>query len=165
MENTKIFLDTDVIINWIAKEEDPNTDFKLWIGPYEIIKLVENGEIQAYTSIINIFEIRFVLRRKKKFEEDKIMEFVSDLYSKININVPDSIDILMANQIQEENPFDPFDSMSYVVASTIPANVISRDRDFIEQVRSLDMAAYTPEEFLREEFKHIYDEIKSIIRG
>jgi len=24
MENTEIFLDTDVIINWIAKEENPN---------------------------------------------------------------------------------------------------------------------------------------------
>jgi len=40
MESFRIFLDTDVIINWLAKETDPNTGFDLWRCPYEIIELL-----------------------------------------------------------------------------------------------------------------------------
>jgi predicted nucleic acid-binding protein len=63
MEKSNIFLDTDVILNWLIKEVDQNTGFKLWKCPYEIMKLIEKNDIKAYTSITNIFEIRFVLRR------------------------------------------------------------------------------------------------------
>ena len=55
MERSNIFLDTDVILNWLTKEIDQHTGFKLWKCPYEIIKLVENREINAYTSITNLF--------------------------------------------------------------------------------------------------------------
>jgi len=66
MEKSNIFLDTDVILNWLIKEVDQNTGFKLWKCPYEIMKLIEKNDIKAYTSITNIFEITFVLRRKKE---------------------------------------------------------------------------------------------------
>ena len=45
MEKPRIFLDTDVLINWIVKEVDKNTGFKLWICPYEIMKLVEAEKV------------------------------------------------------------------------------------------------------------------------
>ena len=47
MANIKVFLDTDVIINWLSKEIDPKTGSELWKAPYEIT---------------------FVLRRKKKWK-------------------------------------------------------------------------------------------------
>lgn len=82
MAKSNVFLDTDVILNWLTKEVDQNTGFKLWKCPYEIMKIVENEEIKAYTSITNLFEIRFVLRRKKKCPEVKIKNFVSTLVSR-----------------------------------------------------------------------------------
>ena len=45
MASFRIFLDTDVLINWLAKEIDPNTGFNLWPCPYEIIELIEKREI------------------------------------------------------------------------------------------------------------------------
>lgn len=56
MESFRIFLDTDVLINWLAKEMDPNTGFNLWRCPYEIIELIERGEIEGHTSLTTIFE-------------------------------------------------------------------------------------------------------------
>ncbi len=44
MESFRIFLDTDVLINWLAKEIDPNTGFDLWRCPYAIIELIEREE-------------------------------------------------------------------------------------------------------------------------
>jgi hypothetical protein len=47
MEKSNVFLDTDVILNWLTKEVDLNTGFKLWKCPYEIMKLIENKEINS----------------------------------------------------------------------------------------------------------------------
>jgi hypothetical protein len=45
MAKSNIFLDTDVILNWLTKEVDQNTGFKLWKCPYEIMKFVEFDSI------------------------------------------------------------------------------------------------------------------------
>ena len=99
MVKHQIFLDTDVIINWISKEVDKNTGFKLWRCPYEIMKLVEVNEITACTALTNIFEIRYVLRRKMKYEDEKIKEFLNDLFGNVSIEIPDSMDMLLANEL------------------------------------------------------------------
>ena len=62
MEKSNVFLDTDVILNWLTKEVDLNIGFKLWKCPYEIMKLIENKEIIAYTSITNILHIVIYLK-------------------------------------------------------------------------------------------------------
>ncbi|MCK4476350.1 MAG: hypothetical protein KAU16_06445 [Methanophagales archaeon] len=100
MESFRIFLDTDVLINWLAKETDPNTGFNLWRCPYAIIELIERREIVGHTSLTNIFEVRFVLRRKKKYSEKKIKDCIETLFGAIEIEVPDSGDMLEANRLQ-----------------------------------------------------------------
>lgn len=70
MENT--FFSSDVLLNWLCKEEDSNTGDKLWKAPYKILKIVESGNLFGFTSLINLMEIVFVLRRKKKWSEDEI---------------------------------------------------------------------------------------------
>ncbi len=102
MEKPRIFLDTDVLINWIAKEVDKNSGFKLWICPYEIMRLVEAKKVTAFTAMTNVFEIRFVLRRKMKYSEAKIKGFINDVYSNVSIEIPDSMDLLSANKLQED---------------------------------------------------------------
>lgn len=57
MARFRIFPDTDVLISWLAKEIDLNTGFDLWWCPYEIIELIERGEIKGHTSLTNIFEL------------------------------------------------------------------------------------------------------------
>ena len=52
MENTKIFFDTDVLLNWLCKEEDLETGEKLWQAPYKILKMVEDGNLFGFTSLL-----------------------------------------------------------------------------------------------------------------
>jgi len=66
MESIKTFLDTDVILNWLCKEATKEGE-TLSEAPYEILKKAEKEEIVLYTTLINIMEIRFVLRRKKRW--------------------------------------------------------------------------------------------------
>ncbi|MFO7966394.1 MAG: PIN domain-containing protein [Archaeoglobaceae archaeon] len=149
MTSTNLFLDTDVLINWLCEEVDPNDGFKLWEAPYEIMGLVEKGEVSARTSLINIFEIRFVLRRKKKFKEEYIKNLINDLYKQLKIEVPDSIDILAANNFQEDHLLDPFDAIAYSVAIATPSEcVVTRDKEFADIIKSTNFLAYSPEEFI-----------------
>lgn len=134
MAKSNIFLDTDVILNWLTKEVDQKTGFKLWKCPYELMKFVENEKIRAYTSITNLLEIRFVLRRKKKCPEIKIKNFISNLYDNINIEIPDYVDLLTANKLQDNYAFDPFDSISLGIVQSMPEEsiLVSRDVAFRE---------------------------------
>lgn len=162
MEKSNIFLDTDVILNWLTKEVDLNTGFKLWKCPYEIMKLTENEEIIAYTSITNIFEIRFVLRRKKKFPEENIKKLVSNLYGEINIEIPDYVDMLTANKFQSNYSFDPFDSISLGMVQTLPeTSLVSRDADFLKLAIECGIRAYTPEKYMGKYFSNIFEQFKA----
>lgn len=156
MENFRIFLDTDVLINWLSKEVDLNTRFNLWQSPYEIIKLIERGKIDEYTSLTNIFEIRFVLRRKKKYDEKKIRECIEDLFGMIVIEVPDSGDMLEANRLQNEQLLDPFDSIGLSIIIANSTILVSRDDEFIKLANMLNVETYTPEEFLDNYFLNIF---------
>jgi len=66
MASISVFLDTNVLISWLVKEVDPKTGGELWEAPYQILKQIETGEVMGSTSIINLMEVIFVPRRKKK---------------------------------------------------------------------------------------------------
>lgn len=57
MANTSIFLDTDILINWLGKEIDPETGNELWQAPHKILKKIESRELSGFTPIINLMEI------------------------------------------------------------------------------------------------------------
>lgn len=162
MGKLQIFLDTDVLINWIAQEVDKNSCFKLWKCPYEILKLVESDEIIAYTALTNVFEIRYVLRRKMKYSDDKIKNFLNDLFNNLQIEIPDSIDMLDANKLQDENPLDPFDAIGLSIVKAINSCIlVSRDSDFIRLTENNNSNACVPEKFLQLYFPELFDKIKS----
>ena len=160
MGSFRIFLDTDVIINWLAKETDLNTGFDLWRCPYAIIELVERREIVGHTALTNIFEVRFVLRRKKKYGEKKIKDCIESLFRAIEIEVPDSGDMLEANRLQSEQPLDPFDSIGLSIILVKSAILVSRDDEFIKLAKKLNVEAFTPEEFLESYFPNVFGLIK-----
>ncbi len=163
MEKSNIFLDTDVILNWLIKEVDQNTGFKLWKCPYEIMKLIEKNDIKAYTSITNIFEIRFVLRRKKRCPEINIRHFISNLYDNINIEIPDYVDLLTANKLQDNHAFDPFDSIALGIVQSMveESTLISRDSVFKKLSVECGIKAETPERYMENHFTKIFEEIKN----
>lgn len=125
MGKYRFLFDTDILINWLAKEEN------LWEAPLKLIKLHEKGKIEIFTSLLSLFELRFVLRRKKKFENKTIEEAILDISSAFNVSVPDSLILLRANELQSKHPLDPFDSILLALAKAINVDaLITRDREF-----------------------------------
>ena len=152
MESIKVFLDTDVLINWLSKEEDPNTGEKLWEAPYKILKAIESGKIFGMTTLLNFMEILFVLRRKKRWKDNEIVKKTKAIHSMANFDIfiPTQEDIILGYNIQMLLEFDPFDSIYYAVGKRYANHIITRDSAFIKNVNTIEKCGFalTPEEFL-----------------
>jgi predicted nucleic acid-binding protein len=151
-QNTIVFFDTDVIINWLCKEVDINTGEKLREAPYRIIKMIESKKIQGVSSLLNFMEIIFVLRRKKKWEDKEILDVLSKIGSIANFSIiiPDSEDIIQGYYNQAARSFDPFDSVYFGACSNRNIDfIITRDGDFMKNANIDGEIAIRPEEFLK----------------
>ena len=157
MENISVFLDTDVLINWLVKEVDPNTGEELWRAPLRILKEIEIGELSGFTSIINLMEIIFVLRRKKRWKDEKIISTIGRIREIPNFSVliPTEADMISAYSIQTAFALDPFNSIYYSISRRRIDYIISRDSDFISIVNTAEKkpVAFTPERFLKDVMK------------
>ena len=151
MESIKTFLDTDVILNWLCKETTKEGE-TLWEAPYEILKKAEKEEIVLYTTLINIMEIRFVLRRKKRWKELEIEEVIRDLgeIDNFGIIIPEETDLITGFNFQASHMLDPFDAIYLSVVDKISGFLVSRDRDFINIVNKIKgkLTAFTLESYL-----------------
>jgi predicted nucleic acid-binding protein len=151
MANTKVFLDTDVIISWLSKEVDPKTKFDLWKAPYGILKKIESGELTGLATIINLMEIIFVLRRKKKWGEEKICNAIGRFQdmNNLTISVPGESDIISAYNLQNVFSLDPFNSIYFAIFRKTADYLVSRDKLFIDLVNKAEgkPVAFTPESF------------------
>jgi len=151
MENIKAFLDTDILLNFLCKEIASNGK-GLWEAPYKILKRAEQGKIILYTALINLMEIRFVLRRKKKWAESEIEEVMKEIreINNVEIIIPDEGDLIAGFNLQSLYMLDPFDAIYLGVASKISSFLISRDRDFISIANVIkgERVAFDPEAFL-----------------
>ena len=157
MANISVFLDTDVLINWLAKEVDPNTGEELWMAPLKILKEIEAGKISGFTSIINLMEIIFVLRRKKRWKDKKIISTIGRIREIPNFSVliPTEADMISAYSIQTVFSLDPFNSIYYSISKKRIDYIISRDSNFISIINEAEKkaVALTPETFLKDVMK------------
>lgn len=143
-----IFLDTDVLINWLVHEKESRTAKPLWPSVEQILYAVQSKKIKGATSIISIMELRSFLSRRTKIPKTQIEIQISRINSLLNILVPNDITILLANRIQSETELTPIDSIQVALAQeNMPAMLISRDKELLRISKSYVKVA-TPEVFL-----------------
>lgn len=151
----KVFFDADVLLNWLVKEAESSTGTELWKSPFRIIQAIEEDKVEAYTSVITIMEVRYVLRRKKEVDEEDLDEMINDLRSNFSLILPDNMDIAQANNFQAEMPLDPFDSVYLALIDQLNVdNVLTRDKEFAELIEKsgVETGLFEPEEFVQ---KHL----------
>ena len=159
MTNISVFLDSDILINWLAKEVDSKTGEELWRAPHKLLKKIEEGELAGFTSVINLMEIIFVLRRKKKWKDDKIISTIGMIRKIPNFSVliPTEADMISAYNLQSVFSLDPFNSIYYAISRKRMSidYIISRDSDFIATVNEAEKirVAFAPETFLKDIMK------------
>lgn len=149
MEIPNIFIDADVVVNWLIKETETASGKALWEAPYKIIQLIENSAVTGMISLTTLMEIRYLLRRKKSYTSQQVEDDISKLTSTFEIIIPDEISLLKANTLQSEHNLDPFDAVQLSAAlGLMPITLISRDKEFM-LISKQFIPSKTPEEFLK----------------
>ena len=144
MANISVFLDTIPRYRCFDKlaceEVDPNTGEELWRVPLKILKEIEAGKISGFTSIINLMEIIFVLRRKKRWKDEEIISTIGRIREIPNFSVliPTEADMISAYSIQTVFSLDPFNSIYYSISKRRIDYIVSRDSDFISIVNEAE---------------------------
>jgi uncharacterized protein with PIN domain len=78
----KIFVDTNVFIASLTDEP----------GRGEIATQLLNANHEFCTSILNLMEMRSVMTKKKRVEQDRVETVLSDIYSSVDIYAPEISD-------------------------------------------------------------------------
>lgn len=143
-----IFLDTDVLINWLTHEKESRTGKPLWPAIEKILLTVQSKKLRGATSIISIMELRSFLSRDKKIAKALIEEEITKINSLLNILIPNDITILLASQIQSEANLTPIDAIQVALAyENLPVTFVSRDKELLLTSKNF-VSAVTPEELL-----------------
>ena len=146
---TNCLIDSDVVINWLTKEVDPASNIPLWEAPHKIIKLIEDKKMVGFVTLMNILEIRFVLRRKKGINERRVNEDIAQILKLFKVVIPDEINLLKANQLQMDLPLSPFDAVFIASGLSLgEVTLLTRDKGLLLTASNF-LPAATPEEFLQ----------------
>lgn len=98
---------------------------------------------------MTLLETRYVLRRKKQFNENIIKSFINDIIEVFEVLISDEVCLLRANNLQEIYPLDPFDAIILSCSSQIgQITLITRDIDF-RDIAISSINVKTPEEFIK----------------
>jgi len=148
MAKSKVLLDSNCLINWLAKEVDEASGIAFWKSSYQIALLAENEEIDAYIALTTLMEVRFVLRRKKRIPLNLVEKDIATLRELFHTIVPDELRILHAESLQRDEPLGPFDALLLSIALAIEdVIIITRDKQFFSVARKY-LPTHTPESFL-----------------
>lgn len=143
----KLILDSDVILNWLLQEEETATARPLWIAPATILELGEQRQLRNHLSLVSLLEIRFVLRRKKRFGDDEIESDLRRLQSIVEMLTPTEGELIQAERLQSEEALDPFDSILLSQAIMRRNWLITRDVDLLK-IAARYIPAATPEQYV-----------------
>jgi predicted nucleic acid-binding protein len=86
----RLFLDTNVFVAIL--DEEPNQG--------ETARELLNGDYEFYTSLLNLLELRTVLVKRKRWEQERAEQVIDGISARIEVFVHETSDVLATNQLQ-----------------------------------------------------------------
>jgi putative PIN family toxin of toxin-antitoxin system len=128
----KVFVDTNVFIASLTDEP----------GRGEIATQLLNEDNEFCTSILNLMEIRSVMTKKKRVEQDRVEAVLADIYSSVDIYAPEISDQIAAYELQRDNLLYTMDCVLLALANDVDATLATFDGEL------LDHGGVAPEELI-----------------
>lgn len=130
----KVFVDTNIFIASLINEPDR--------GDTATTLLNQNHEF--CTSLLNLMEIRSVLTKKKRIEQDRVEDVLSDIQTQVDIYGPEISDQIAAYSLQQETLLYTLDCVLLSLADDLDATLTTFDNEL------LDNGAVPPKELISE---------------
>lgn len=128
----KIFVDTNIFIASLTDEPTRG----------EIATRLLNEDHDFCTSIINLMELRSVMIKKKRVEQEQVEKILSDIYNSVDIYAPEISDQIMAYELQRDNLLYTMDCILLALANDVDATLVTFDGEL------LDHGGVAPEEVI-----------------
>ena len=104
---------------------DPSRDYS---QQYELLN--ENHDF--CTSILNLMEVRSVLTKKKRVEQERVEEVLADIYGGVDIYAPEISDQISAYSLQQDTLLYTLDCVLLALAEDIDATLVTFDGELLE---------------------------------
>ncbi len=139
MEIRKLFIDSNISLNILLEER---RDYE---NSIKLLKDVENKKFIGVTTLINLMEILFVLRKVCKDAE--LIKTVENFFEIENLKViiPNEFHVLEAYNLQKKFKFHPNDAIFVSVAKSETEVIVTRDEE-LRRNASVIVKCITPEE-------------------
>ncbi|OYR61273.1 type II toxin-antitoxin system VapC family toxin [Halorubrum ezzemoulense] len=118
----KAFVDTNVFIASITDEP----------GRGDVATELLNENHDFCTSILNLMEIRPVLTKKKRVEQERVEEVLADIYEVVDIYAPEISDQISAYSLQQDTLLYTLDCVLLALAEDIDATLVTFDGELLE---------------------------------
>ena len=118
----KVFVDTNVFIASITDEP----------GRGDVATELLNENHDFCTSILNLMEIRSVLTKKKRVEQERVEEVLADIYGGVDIYAPEISDQVSAYSLQQNTLLYTLDCVLLALAEDIDATLVTFDGELLE---------------------------------
>ena len=119
---TKAFVDTNVFIASLTDEPsrgEEATDFL-------------NEDHEFCTSILNLMEIRSVMSKKKRVEQDRVERVLEDIYDEVDVYAPEISDQITAYSRQKESLLYTLDCVLLALAEDVDATLVTFDSELLD---------------------------------
>lgn len=118
----KVFVDTNVFIASITDEP----------GRGDVATELLNENHDFCTSILNLMEIRSVLTKKKRVEQERVEEVLADVYGRVDVYAPEISDQISAYSLQQDTLLYTLDCVLLALAEDIDATLVTFDSELLE---------------------------------
>jgi predicted nucleic acid-binding protein len=118
----KVFVDANVFIASITDEP----------GRGDVATELLNESHEFCTSILNLMEIRSVLTKKKRVEQQRVEDVLTDIYGRVDIYAPEISDQISAYSLQQDTLLYTLDCVLLALAEDIDATLVTFDGELLE---------------------------------
>lgn len=118
----KLFVDTNILVAALAENGHK-------AGTAEQVLESDN---EVYTSLMNLMELRTVLTKKKRVEQEEAESTIEDVIENLEVIIPDSSDFINSNKLQVENLLYPQDCLILQIAESQDCKLVTFDSELVE---------------------------------
>ena len=118
----RVFVDTDVFVASLTNEPDRGS----------VATELLNQDFDFCTSMLNLMEIRSVMMKKKRIEQDEVEAVLDDIADRVDIFALDTADQITAYKRQRETVLYTVDCLLLALSDDIGTELVTFDTELLE---------------------------------
>ncbi|NIC00597.1 type II toxin-antitoxin system VapC family toxin [Halobacterium sp. R2-5] len=118
----KVLVDTNVFVASLTDEPARG----------DIATELLNQDHDFCTSILNLMELRSVMTKKKRVEQDRVEDVLADIYAQVDIYAPEISDQISAYSLQQDTLLYTLDCVLLALADDLDATLATFDGELLD---------------------------------